>query len=97
MKNSPSIPGFGTCASYPRFSLAVHSLTETVCNGEFPMLKSDAELIVRRAMEDTGAQFTEEQIKALSLLSMRIAGRLVEEMAASWRSRPGSKPTFFSD
>lgn len=61
------------------------------------MLKSDAEVIVRRALEDTGAQFTEEQIKALALMTVRIAGRLVEEMAASWRSRPGSKPAFFSD
>ena len=61
------------------------------------MLKGDAERIVRRAMEETGAEFTEEQIQALSIVCMKIAGRLVEEMAASWKPRPGSKPTFFTD
>ncbi|HEY9869712.1 MAG TPA: hypothetical protein V6D08_11145 [Candidatus Obscuribacterales bacterium] len=61
------------------------------------MLKSDAEHIVRRAMEETGAEFTDEQVKALAVLVMKIAGRLVEEATASWRARPGSKPTFFSD
>ncbi len=61
------------------------------------MLKSDAERIVRRAMEETGAEFTEAQVLALSTICMKIAGRLVEEMAASWKPRPGSKPTFFTD
>jgi hypothetical protein len=61
------------------------------------MLKSDAERIVKRAMEDAGAEFTEEQIVALAQMSMRIAGRIVEEMAASWKPRPGSKPSFFTD
>jgi hypothetical protein len=61
------------------------------------MLKSDAEQILRRAAEDAGAEFTEEQYQALAGAIMKIAGRLVEEMAASWRARPGSKPTFFSD
>ena len=61
------------------------------------MLKGVAERIVRRAMEDTGAEFTDEQVQALGMMCMKIAGRLVEEMAASWKPRPGSKPTFFAD
>ncbi len=61
------------------------------------MLKSDAEHIIRRAMEDTGAEFTDEQIKALAHLVMKISGRLVEEATASWHTKPGSKPTFFSE
>lgn len=61
------------------------------------MLRSDAELIIRRAIEDTDAEFTEEQIQALSLIVMKIAGRLVEELAASWSGKPGSRPMFFSD
>jgi len=60
------------------------------------MLRSEAEHIIRPAMEDTGAEFTDEQIQALSTTIMKIAGRLVEEAVASWR-RPGSKPTFFTD
>jgi len=61
------------------------------------MLKSEAEHIVRRAMEDAGAEFTDAQIAALAKLVMKIAGRLVEEATASWRAKPGSHPTFFSE
>lgn len=61
------------------------------------MLKSQAEQMIRRAMEETGAQFTDEQVQALATVIMRIAGRLVEEAVASWRPKPGSRPTFFSD
>ncbi len=61
------------------------------------MLKGDAERIIRRAMEETGAEFTEQQVEALCMICMRISGRIVEEMAASWKPRPGSKPTFFTD
>lgn len=61
------------------------------------MLKSQAEQMIRRAMEETGAEFTDQQVEALGVVIMRIAGRLVEEAVASWRPRPGSRPTFFSD
>jgi hypothetical protein len=61
------------------------------------MLKGDAEHILRRAAEEYGAEFSEEQYQALAAAMMKIAGRLVEEMAASWRPRPGSKPNFFTD
>ena len=61
------------------------------------MLKSEAEHMLRRACEDTGAEFTDEQIQAISLAMMKIAGRLVEEAIASWRPKPGSRPNFFTD
>ena len=61
------------------------------------MLKSQAEQIIQRALEETGAHFTDEQIAALSIIVMKIAGRLVEEAVATWKPRPGSRPTFFSD
>jgi hypothetical protein len=61
------------------------------------MLKSEAEHILRRASEDTGAEFSEEQYQALSIAIMKIAGRLVEEAVASWRPRPGSRPNFFTE
>lgn len=60
------------------------------------MLKCDAEHIIQRAMEETGAEFTDQQVTAMAVLVMKIAGRLVEEAVASWRT-PGTKPSFFSD
>jgi hypothetical protein len=53
------------------------------------MLKSEAERVVRRALEETGAQFTEEQIDALSLLVSRIAITTVEEALSQWRPSGG--------
>ncbi len=61
------------------------------------MLKSDAEHIVRRAIEDTGAEFTDAQVQALAQLTLKIAGRLVEEAVASWKPGSGSRPFFFSE
>jgi hypothetical protein len=59
------------------------------------MLKSEAERIVRRAMEETGAQFTEEQIEAICKITTTIASRIVEEAFSNWRPGAG-KPGFFS-
>ena len=42
-------------------------------------------------------EFSDEQIQALSLAMMKIAGRLVEEAIASWRPKPNSRPNFFTD
>jgi hypothetical protein len=53
------------------------------------MLKSEAERVIRRALEDTGAQFTEEQIQALCILVNKIASTTVEEALASWRPSGG--------
>lgn len=64
------------------------------------MLKSEAEHFVRRGMEETGAQFTEEQIQALSYMVMKIAGRMVEEAMSTIRPSQGGqggKPHFYAD
>ena len=60
------------------------------------MLKSEAERAVRKAMEDTGAEFTDEQVEALSQLCLKIAPTVVEEAFANWRPGSGGKPTFFA-
>jgi len=59
------------------------------------MLKSEAERVVRRAMEETGAQFTEEQIAAISFLVIKIASTTVEEALSQWRPSSGGKPGSF--
>ena len=62
------------------------------------MLKSEAEGMIRRSLEEHGGQFTDEQIKALAEVIMKICGRMIEEALASWRPGvPGSKPSFFTD
>ena len=59
------------------------------------MLKGEAERMVRRAIEESEAQFTEEQIEALSKMILNVANRVVEEALASWSPRGGGKPNFF--
>ena len=62
------------------------------------MLKGEAELMIRRSLEENEAELTDEQIKALAEVIMKIAGRMIEEALATWRPGvPGSKPTFFTD
>lgn len=61
------------------------------------MLKSEAERVVRRAIEDTKANFTEEQIQAICQITIKIASTVVEEALASWRPGSSSKPHFFAD
>ena len=62
------------------------------------MLKSEAEQIVRRAMEETEAEFTDEQIRCLGMALLKIAGRIVEEAMASYRPGvPGSRPSYYQD
>ncbi len=60
------------------------------------MLKSEAERVVRRAIEDTGAQFTEEQIEAICQITVKVASTIVEEALASWRPSGGGRPQFFA-
>jgi hypothetical protein len=60
------------------------------------MLKSEAERAIRKAMEDTDAKFTEEQIQALSQICLKIASTVVEEAFANWRPGSGGKPQFFA-
>lgn len=60
------------------------------------MFKSEAEHIMRAVIKETGAQFTEEQILALSQCITKIASRIVEEAFASFRPGSSGKPSFFS-
>lgn len=60
------------------------------------MFKSEAEDIVRSALAETGAQFSEEQIQAVCLIVTKIAGRIVEEAFANWRPSAGGNPKFFT-
>lgn len=61
------------------------------------MLKSEAEKIFRRNMEDTNAQFSEEQIQCLVAALMKISGRIVEEALSSYKPGSGGRPTYFAD
>lgn len=61
------------------------------------MLKSEAERVVRKAMEDTGAQFTDEQVEALCQMFLKITSTSIEEAFANWRpSGGGGRPQFFA-
>ncbi|MBX9770236.1 MAG: hypothetical protein K2X29_02635 [Candidatus Obscuribacterales bacterium] len=61
------------------------------------MLKSEAEQMVLRVAEETGASFTPEQSEAIATAILKIAGRLIEEALSSYKPGvPGSKPNFFS-
>ena len=60
------------------------------------MLKSEAEHIVRRAIEEAGAKFSEQQIQALAMMSLKIAERIVEEAFAATKHVAGSPGTFFT-
>ncbi|HEY9681933.1 MAG TPA: hypothetical protein V6C97_19410 [Oculatellaceae cyanobacterium] len=60
------------------------------------MLKSEAEHIIRAAIEETDAQFTEEQVQALCVIINKIALRTVEEAFANWRPSGGGKGGFYA-
>lgn len=61
------------------------------------MLKSEAERIIKRVSEETNAQFTEEQMAALSEIIIRVASTIVEEALATYSpGKPGSRPQFFA-
>lgn len=53
------------------------------------MFKSDAERLVRKAIEENGAEFTEEQIKAISQMILSIATTMIEEAFANWSPSSG--------
>lgn len=62
------------------------------------MMKSDAEHFVRRAMEETGAEFTEEQIQALVYMFLKITGRMLEEAVYNIKpAKRGGGSRFFAD
>lgn len=49
------------------------------------MLKSEAEDAIRRLAEETGAQFTEEQVQTLARAITKICERMIEEALSQWR------------
>ncbi len=63
------------------------------------MMKSEAQHFVVRAMEDTGAQFTDEQVQALAQMIIKITARVVEEVTTELRasSKKGKPPHFYAD
>ena len=62
------------------------------------MMKSEAEGMIRRALEENEAQLTDQQIAALAQAMLKICGRVIEEALASWRPGvPGSRPSFFTE
>lgn len=65
------------------------------------MFVSEAEHMIRRALEETKAEFTDEQVQALAMAMTKICSRVIEEALASWRPSasggPSGKPTFFAD
>ncbi len=56
------------------------------------MLKSEADHVIRRALEDHNAEFTEEQIAALSQMILKISNAVVEEFLATWRPSWSNRP-----
>jgi len=61
------------------------------------MLKSETEHMIRRCMEETKAQFTEEQIQFLAIAMNKICQRIVEEaLSSSNNNRPGGRSGFFA-
>jgi hypothetical protein len=55
------------------------------------MFRSEAEHLIRRTIEETGAQFTEEQIQAISVITTKVASAIVEEALSNWRPGAVSK------
>jgi hypothetical protein len=58
------------------------------------MLRSEAERVIRRALEETKAEFTEEQIQALCHIVTKICTTSIEEAFANRPSGGGGKPGY---
>ncbi|MBY0548647.1 MAG: hypothetical protein K2W95_15355 [Candidatus Obscuribacterales bacterium] len=55
------------------------------------MLKSETERMLRRCIEETNAQFTEEQIQCLVAAFIKITERMIEEGFANNSGSSGSR------
>lgn len=55
------------------------------------MLKSEVERVVRTVIEETKAEFTEEQIEALSQMLLRVTATQIEEGFANNRGSGGGR------
>lgn len=60
------------------------------------MLKSEMDRMFRRCIEETKAEFTEEQIQCIIMAMSKICGRMVEEAMASM-GRGGKSGGYFAD
>lgn len=54
------------------------------------MLRSETERMLRRCIEETNAQFTEEQIQCLVVAFIKITERMIEEGFANNSGSSGS-------
>jgi hypothetical protein len=74
----------------------LHEAFKDSSGGAF-MLRSEAELMVRRVAEETGVEFSDEQVAALAMIVLKIAGRMIEEAFATGQTnKPGGKQQFFT-
>ncbi len=55
------------------------------------MLKSEASRIIKNIIEDTGAQFTDEQLEAITQMFLRITQTTVDEALANYRPSSGGR------
>jgi len=61
----------------------------SVRDGVDNMLKSEAERVIRKAMEEHKAQFTDEQVNAMVQFLTKIVSQSIEEAFASWSPKGG--------
>ncbi len=61
------------------------------------MLKSEMEKVFRRCMEESKAEFTEEQIQCIIMAMNKICGRMVEEALASFGRGSSGRSGYFAD
>jgi hypothetical protein len=66
-------------------------------SGGTPMLKGEAENMIRRTCEENGKEIpSDEEVGFLAEIIMKIASRIVEEAVANWNTnKPGGKPSYF--
>ncbi len=55
------------------------------------MLKSETERVLRRCIEETNAEFTEQQIQCLTMAFMKICDRIVEEAISNNSANSGNQ------
>lgn len=57
------------------------------------MLKSEATRVIKNIIEETGAQFTDEQVEAITQMFLRITQTTIDESLANYRpSSGGGRP-----
>jgi len=69
--------------------MALTPIGSIPAHGDTPMLKSEVERVVRTVNEETKAEFSEEQIEALSQIILKVTSIQIEEAFANNRSSGG--------